>query len=426
MKSDVVIIGGGPGGATCAMFLAAAGIKATIIEKETFPRYHIGESMTGECGNVVRDLGLEAEMIRRRHPVKHGVRVFSPKGKHTFSVPVRGRAADGSMFDASTWQVRRSDFDAMLLDEATSRGADLIHGTAIAPLRGDDGAVTGVRLRLADGAEHDLHSEVLVDASGQLTFLARQGVTGTKLRGNYDKQIAVFSQVANAYRDEGTQRNDTLIFYQSTHHWAWFIPIDDEIVSVGVVIPGEEFLSKHESRHDFLVREIQEINPELKRRVPDLRLVEEARAIPNYSYEAKSFTGKGFICIGDAHRFIDPIFSFGLFVTVKEAQFAAGAIARYFAGEGRDAPNPFAEHERLCQRGTDAYQELIDGFWEDPLAFQFLVHHKYTDDVIDLFAGRVYAETPSPGLQAMRALNERRRQRNPGSIPAPVPHISVS
>jgi flavin-dependent dehydrogenase len=404
MKTDVAIIGGGPGGSSAAMFLAKKGIRATIVEKMSFPRYHIGESMTGECGGLVRELGLESMMVTRRDPVKHGVKVYGPMAKNSFYVPVMARTPEKKLTPAITWQVRRSTFDQMMLNEATSRGADVVHGEVVDVLRGED-CVRGVRVRMPDGKVHEIKAEVVIDASGQGTVLAHKGVTSTKEAGKYARQVAIFSQVANAIRDPGKERNNTIILYKERFHWAWFIPIDDEITSIGVVVPNEYFQSKKESKHDLLMRELNELHPELSRRTPDKRLVEEARAIPNYSYHIKQFTGKGFICIGDAHRFIDPIFSFGLYFTMREASFAAQAIADYFAGAGRDEPNPFAAHQHKCEGGMDVIQEMMDAFWDHPLPFVVLVNIRQVEGCIDTFAGRVYLDRPTPTLQALRAIN---------------------
>jgi flavin-dependent dehydrogenase len=149
MKTDVVIVGGGPGGSATAMFLAREGIKPIIVEAEPFPRYHIGESMTGAGGKVLRDLGLADEMYRRKHPTKQGVKVYGLSAKGTWFVPVTGRDENWKLFEWNTWQVRRSDFDKMMLDEAVSRGATLIHGRAVKPLR-DNGSVKGAQIRMAD------------------------------------------------------------------------------------------------------------------------------------------------------------------------------------------------------------------------------------------------------------------------------------
>jgi len=408
MKTNVAIVGGGPGGTATAMFLSRFGISSTIVERETFPRFHIGESLSGECGNLLRTLGLEDKMTAHQFPVKRGVRVFG-RAATPWMVPVMARSPEGGLVPQSTWQVRRAEFDAMMLDEALGRGANIVRGTATEPIREQNGAIRGVRVTTESGGDEEIESDVLVDASGQRTWLAHQGVTGPKLLGRYRKQVAVFSHVKGALRDAGTAGNDTLIFYQERDHWAWFIPLSDEVVSVGVVIPGDYLASTGETKRDFLLRELHELNPNLRDRIFDIELVEETRAIPDYSYEVSDFTGPGFICIGDAHRFIDPIFSFGAFFTIKEAQLAATAIHEYLAGNAPEGARPFAAHERLVNRGTDAIQDLIDGFWAEPLAFGVFAHQRYREDVIDLFAGRVYSEESSRGREAIRRLAERGR-----------------
>jgi flavin-dependent dehydrogenase len=412
MKTEVAIVGGGPAGSASAMFLADKGIKSVIIEKETFPRYHIGESMIGECAAVIRALGLEERMLQHKFPIKHGLTVYGSEGKNAWFVPSMGRDANWNLFDRFTWQVRRGDFDKMMLDEAVTRGAKLIRGQAAEPLIRDDESVRGVRVHMEDGGTEDLESEVLLDCSGQATFLANSGVTGPKYRGNYDRQIAIFSQVKNAVRGEGKHRDDTLIFYQQKYHWAWFIPLDEEIVSLGVVIPAAYFAEKRESKRDFLVRELHELNPELKQRVPKVELVEETRSIVNYSFQVRQFCGPGYICIGDAHRFIDPIFSFGLFQTIKEAQLAAPVVKDYLDGANRDDPNPFIEHQRRCDEALDIAEDAVDAFWEHPLAFALYTHMRYRDEMIDVLAGRVFERQPSAAVVAMRKLLQRDRSQD--------------
>jgi putative MFS transporter len=414
-KHEVVIIGGGPGGAASAMFLAREGVQALIVEHETFPRYHIGESLTGAGGKVLRDLGLDAEMYRQKHPNKQGVKVYGQSWRDTWFVPVTGRDAGWKLFDWDTWQVRRSEFDKMMLDEAVARGATLIPGKATKPLRNDDGSVRGVQVRMPGGSLMDIESEVLLDCSGQATFLANAGVTGPKYLGNYDKQIAVFAQVAGTIRDNSgtrdTHKDNTLIFYQKKFRWSWFVPLDEEVVSVGVVIPAAYFIGKKESKKDFLTRELQELHPELKRRIPEVKLAGDIHVIPNYSYQVRRFCGKGFICIGDAHRFIDPIFSFGLTVAMREAQFVAPAVKAYLEGAHRDATNPFVEHQLFCEKGIDVLEDGIDLFWEQPLTFTQFVHHYFQEDMKDMFDGRIYERQPSPAVLSIRKTLRREVER---------------
>ena len=304
----------------------------------------------------------------------------------------------------------------MMLDEARTRGADYMEGKATEPIMGPGGAVKGVKVRTPSGKVEEIRSEVLLDCSGQATWLANLGgVTGPKYLGAYDKQIAIFSQVTGAIRDNGGTRelhpDNAVIFYWKKYHWAWFIPLDKDVVSVGIVSPSSYFLGKKESRKDFLIRELHELHPELKRRIPEIKLVEDVHVIPNYSYQVKKFCGKGFMCIGDAHRFIDPIFSFGLTVTMREGQFAAPLIKSYLGGANRDLPNPFGEHQLFCEKGIDILEDCLDTFWEHPFAFALLVYHRHPEHMTDMFAGRIYERQPSPALHEFRHLLKRQESR---------------
>ncbi|MGB7133617.1 MAG: NAD(P)/FAD-dependent oxidoreductase [Candidatus Sulfotelmatobacter sp.] len=416
----VVIIGGGPAGSCTAMFLKQLGIESIIIEKERFPRYHIGESFTGETGGQMRKLGM-AELLDRtakEFPVKHGTKVYGTGGKNSFYIPVRDRLGpNNSQRPATTWQARRSVFDKLLLDTAVERGVEIFNGEAVSVLREGD-TVTGVRCRSVEGAEQDLMAEVVVDASGQTTFLANRGVIGPKDRGNYDKQVGIFSQVTGAVRDEGELRDNTLIFYEKKNHWAWFIPLDPEVVSIGIVTPSDYFVSRKLSKEEFVKAELQTLNPELTRRVQDVQFVEEARAISNYSYQIRDFTGKGFLCVGDSHRFIDPIFSLGLLFATKEAQYAAEAIRDYRAGKNRDAENPFAEYADYVEKGQDVIQAMLDCFWEWPFAFQRFAHHTHQEEIVDLFAGRIYGPEVHEydSVQRMRRLLAMKQPAQPGEM----------
>ena len=422
----MLIIGGGPGGAAAAMFLIREGIKPIILEQEAFPRFHIGESNTGESGQVLRRLGLEKAMIEKEHPVKHGVKVFGTSGVNSWYVPVSARDKEWNLSFSTTWQVRRSDFDSMMLKEAEARGATVMPGTATKPLLADDGAVRGVTVRWPDGKDEDIETQIVLDCSGQATFLANQRVTGPKYVGNYDKQVAFFSQVTGAVRGSGVSgeeaKDNTLIFYAKKFHWAWFIPIDRDVVSVGMVTPRADFLAKKQTPEEFFRNELYNINPEVRRRMPEMNLVEKVHVIPNYSYQVRGFCGKGFICIGDAHRFIDPIFSFGLTVTMREGEFAAPLVREYLEGKRRNGENPFAEHQIFCEKGIDNLEDMIDLFWEQPFAFATFVYHRYPEQMTDAFAGRIYPteHQPSPAVRAFRKILKRTREYDQDDYSVPI------
>jgi flavin-dependent dehydrogenase len=202
VKAETVIVGGGPGGSAMAMFLLREGIRPVIIERESFPRYHIGESLTGAGGKVLRDLGLDGEMYRRKYPTKQGVEVYGQSKRGSWFVPVTGRDENWKLFPWDTWQVRRSDFDTMMLKEAEARGAVVIPGRALKPLLDESGAIRGVRVEHAHNGKgiEDIETQMLVDASGQATWLANLGHTGPKYRGSYDHLLAGFRLHSRGWR----------------------------------------------------------------------------------------------------------------------------------------------------------------------------------------------------------------------------------
>ena len=403
-RKQVAIIGAGPAGTASALYLLREGIQPVIFDKESFPRYHIGESLTGECGGRLRELGLESKLQAVGSPIKHGVRVYGAKGHNGFWVGVQKRDADHRLVPTTTWQVRRSAFDQMLLETALERGAEYRQAQAVAPIVEGD-RVCGLEIRTADGAVEQVYADVLLDASGQGTFLAtHSNLTSKKERGRYDNQVAIFSQVSGALCGLDTPGvGDTIIFYREKHHWAWFIPIDDEVVSVGVVVPSDYFKAKKCSTSDFLQQELHALNPELTKRVPNLNFLEPVRAISNYSYKLDQFTGKGYLCVGDSHRFVDPIFSFGVHFGMSEAEFAAQAIKRYLAGETAGEANPFLAYQTMTQNGQDIVQNVIDCFWDHPIAFLYYVQRGHADGITDIFAGRIYGDmVPVDTVNALR------------------------
>ena len=269
-KRPVIIIGGGPGGSATALYLMQSGITPLIIERQRFPRFHIGESLSGECGNAIRKLDLDDELVAQNYPVKYGVNVFNPHGT-PFWVEVKKRCPETNEMQPNwTWSVTRSTFDKILLDAALARGAEYMDCDAVTPLQ-ENGRVVGVQIRTKSGALDKLYCDILVDCSGQGTFLANRGVTGPRVKGGYGNQIAVFSQIENMVLDNGTEPSkalgNTLIFYKQRDHWAWTIPLSPQLVSVGVVAPATYFKQRGLDKTEYLRSEIMSLNPDLTRRV---------------------------------------------------------------------------------------------------------------------------------------------------------------
>lgn len=403
---DVAIVGAGPAGTICALALLRAGLRPLLIEKTQFPRYHIGESLSGRAAVELRKLDLGARIDAQQFPIKCGVKVYGTNGANSFWAPVQQPDGNGNWLPGTTWQVQRAAFDQLLLEAAQERGAELLVGEALYPTM-QDHAVTGLQVRAESDKLVTVRSPITVDASGQATFFASKSkVTSGKQYGKYAKQIAVFAQVANLDR-EPADRADTLIFYRERHHWAWFIPVDEHSVSIGIVTPSSYYKSQNCTPETFLRQELKTLNPELARRVSaHYVFTTPVHTASNYSYDVKEFTGEGFLCVGDAHRFIDPIFSFGVNFAILEGLLAAKAICRQLDGSNPAQEAPFAAYQRLVKRGQDIAQDLIDCFWEHPLPFLIISQYQYQADVTKLFGGNLYEDDVEQwgGVQAMRAL----------------------
>ncbi|MEM7124736.1 MAG: NAD(P)/FAD-dependent oxidoreductase [Chloroflexota bacterium] len=389
---DVVVIGGGPGGSCLSAYLAQAGIKVVTLEKETFPRYHIGESLTGMATSVLNDFGLGPEMDQRQFPAKGGVKVIGQGAKSEFFVPVL----------QDTWQVRRAEFDQILLENAVTCGTDHRYGTVKEVIREGD-KVVGVRYLPRDeqdGAFREIRCKVVADASGSAALLSKQGIAGPKVYfDEFSRQAAVFTQFKHAKRDPGDMGNNTFIFYAEHLHWGWFIPISPEITSVGVVMPAEK-LKACGGAEEAMAWGLEHINPDLGHRVEGCEQMEPIRAVTNYSYNIEPYVGDGWLCVGDAHRFIDPIFSFGGSFAMVEARAASKAILQ--ALETGDCIQPFRDYAIWCDRGQDVALDLIRYFWKYPIFFGYQTRSTMRKDFIRLLGSDCHDAYEMKAVQIMR------------------------
>ena len=388
---DVVIVGAGPAGSCLAIHLMRLGRRPLIVEKSEFPRSRIGESLTGECGRMLREMGLTDFMTRQAFPIKRGTTVFGPDGQSKYWVPVREQDATGSFVPKTTWQVRRPEFDKKLLDLAIERGAAF----ELAITRDiiiQDGGVAGVIILDASGKVRQIQCPVVADASGQSTFLSNIGVCGKRRRAGYHKEIAFYAQLVGARRDPAPDDGNTQVFYKKKHHWAWFIPLSDSVTSVGVVLPKDVYKASGLRREAFFNEQIGSLNPELKRRLSCVELVSPVQVISNYSYRIDEFTGPGYLCVGDSHRCSDPIFSFGVNMGMYEARLAADAIDAYLNGGVSTQEDTFGNYREQSNNAQEIVQTIVDTFWMFPLAFLKLAHYSHKDDFAELFSGRVYSK----------------------------------
>ncbi|MEM6931842.1 MAG: NAD(P)/FAD-dependent oxidoreductase, partial [Myxococcota bacterium] len=374
---DVVVIGAGPAGSVAAAELAQAGKSVLIVERHRFPRYRVGESLTVSAGDLLRDWGLEDKLAELDFPVKTGVKVIGRSARSEFFVPVA----------RPTWQVRRAEFDQLLLDRATELGADLRWGS-VKRIDEVDGRVVGIGFR-PYGHETDVLTEVeakvVMDCSGHSALMSRHGVAGPRSVEAFGRQIAMFTQYSHAIRDSGAMGDNTFIFYGSKYHWGWFIPLSSTHTSVGVVLPTKTVKEIHGGPEKVLQWGIENVNPDLHRRLRGLTPTEPVRVIRNYSYRVDPFVGDGWLCVGDSHRFADPIFSFGVAFSMTEARAAAMAVLEALATG--DSRVPFEAYAQFSDRGQEAAVDLIRYFWKFPAFFSFQTRGATRADMIRLLGG---------------------------------------
>lgn len=379
---DVIVVGAGPAGSATAMLLAQQGRSVLLIEKDAFPRYHVGESLTGTAGDFIERHGLVEDMARLDFPPKPGVKVLGRDAKNEFFVPVL----------RPTWQVRRAEFDDLLLKRAIDAGADY-HQAAAKSVRVEGERVVGLELLTSAGESHSPSASMLVDASGQSVFLSRQEIAGPRRVAAFNRQIAMYTQFEGVAPVEGELPGSTVIFYRDTYHWAWLIPVSSTVASIGVVLPTSTYKKRGNSVESAYNWGLKHLNPELAERTSAVTRVEELHVTRNYSYRVNPFVGQGWLCVGDSHSFTDPIFSFGVSFSLTEAQRAALVI-----GEALD--NPQVEQELLegyahyCQTGQERGSDLIRYFWKFPAFFAFMTRNQFAEDFTKLFAGDVFSEQP--------------------------------
>lgn len=381
-RYDVVVVGAGPGGSAAALLLARRGLSVLVLDRETFPRYHIGESLTGTAGDFIERHGLTGDMARLDFPSKPGVKVVGREAKHEFYVPVL----------RPTWQVRRAEFDELLLQRAVAQGAEHVLGLVRSVIF-EGGRAVGVILSSANDDQREVRCSMVVDASGQSAFFSRQGIAGPRRVEAFNRQIALYSQFEGVEPDVGECENATVIFYRDTYHWSWLIPISSTAVSIGVVLPITSFKVRGDSAETVMQWGLDELNPELTRRCRGATQTEPMRVTRNYSYRVEPFVGPGWLCVGDSHRFTDPIFSFGVSFALTEAEAATDTIESVLRDPSIE-PSALAEYAAYCTRGQNRAADLIRYFWKFPPFFSYMTRSEHGGDIIRLLAGDCFSVEP--------------------------------
>jgi flavin-dependent dehydrogenase len=363
---DAVVCGGGPAGSTFATLLAKRGYRVAVLERERFPRFHIGESLLPWNVPLLERVGV-LDKLRGRMQLKLGARFYHQGTDRTRLVRfVEGIDAD----HPSAFQVKRAEFDKILLDHAAESGAQVFEQANVQEvLFSEDGKrARGVRVRLAgDSAVREIAAKVVIDATGRDALLSRQ--IGGRHRDPLLDRCAAFAHFATFRRAEGPTGGDIIVITTSDGWW-WMIPFADGSVSVGVVMPSRRFKERAGSV-EALFQSALSATPEVDGLLAGAQRTTEVRAIADYSYKMTTFSGDGFCLIGDAACFLDPVFSTGVLMAMTSAELAVETVDRSLRSKGRVDARDFRRFERIYRRGVARFTRFVHGFYEPALLETF-------------------------------------------------------
>lgn len=388
-NSDVVVIGGGPAGSTVSALIAQHGYKVQLFEREKFPRFHIGESLIPETYWVLKRLGMLEKMKNSHFVKKYSVQFVNASGK--LSAPFY--FWDNKPHECSqTWQVVRSEFDLMMLNNAREHGVVAHEGVRVRDVLFDNQRAVGVKIQLPDGTQQEVSARVVVDASGQSGLLQNK----FKLRV-WDPILnkgAIWTYWQGAYRDKGRDEGATMVLQTANRlGWFWYIPLHDDRVSVGVVAPFD-YLFKGRNSHEETYNEEVERCPAVKERVSSGKRITGYFATKDYSYRATQAAGEGWVTIGDAFGFLDPLYSSGVLLALKSGEMAADAIVEGFQKKDLSAAQ-LGQWGELFNQGVDRMRRLVCEYYDGFSFGNFVRNYPHlrgtvTDLLIgDLFTDRV-------------------------------------
>jgi flavin-dependent dehydrogenase len=386
---DVIVIGGGPAGATASTLIAQKGHRVRLFERERFPRFHIGESLIPETYWVLERLNMLPKMRQSPFVHKHSVQFVNANGK--LSAPFY--FADNKPHECSqTWQVVRSEFDQMMLENAREHGVEVREGVRVLDVLMDGERAVGVRVKHEDGSTEDVLARVVVDASGQ------NGLLMNRLRLRvWDPVLnkgAIWTYWEGAYRDTGRDEGATIVIQTTNKNgWFWYIPLHNNIVSVGVVAPFDYLFKGRGSYPETYEEEVARC-PSVSERVASATRVTGHFATKDYSYRSKQVAGDGWVLVGDAFGFLDPLYSSGVLLALKSGQLAADAICAGFE-KGDTSAAQLGHWGAGFNEGVDRMRRLVCEYYDGFSFGNFMKHYphlrgKVTDLLIgDLFHTRV-------------------------------------
>jgi FADH2 O2-dependent halogenase len=429
---DVGIIGGGPAGSAMACYLAKAGVKCAVFERALFPRPHVGESFVPSSTRVFKELDFLRVMEAHRFPRKYGatwtasphVKPYSmdwagvdadcrPEGAEDLSAETRAdilfeERAQPGVDQAYTYHVDRGAFDLALLQHAEQAGATVVEGLDVKHVDFGDGGDPDLVLAMGK-KQIKTRVRLVVDASGRRTLIGSQ--LKLKIKDPVFDQYAVHTWFEGFDRGDAKQAGNIHIhFLPVTNTWVWQIPITESVTSVGVVTQKRNFLGSKQSREAFFWACLK-AREDLWARVEKAKQVRPFSEEADYSYAMTRFTGDRFLLLGDAARFVDPIFSTGVSIALNSARFASRDVVKALETGGlrREAYRTF---EDTMSRGVKNWYDFITVYYRLNVLFTYFVQSpKHRLDVLKLLQGDVYDEEP-PAVLALMQERVREVERN--------------
>jgi geranylgeranyl reductase family protein len=390
MHYDVIVMGGGPAGSSVASILAREGHKVVLFEKEEFPRHHIGESLMTDTYWTFQRMGFLDKLKQSPFVVKYSVQFANSAGKE--SRPFYFFEANHHE-SAVTWQVTRAVFDKMLIDHAEEQGTTVYQKTPVKQVLFDEDRAIGVEAQMQDGSLQTFYAKVIVDATGQSAMLSNK--FGWRVRDHKLKKAVLYSYFKGAHREPDLNGGATLVLRTElgSNGWFWYIPLENDITSVGIVAdPGYLHKDRGKDLAKIYHEEIEKCEP-CHRRVAGAMRVDKIYSIIDYSYRSKESAGNGFLLIGDAYGFLDPIYSSGVLLALKMAELAADAIHDAFRNDDFSAER-LGQFQPMLDTGIESMRKLVHAFYSEGFSFsQFL--KKYPEQrvgVINLLIGNVFKE----------------------------------
>ncbi len=404
-STDVIVVGGGPAGATTATLVAQQGFNVTLFERERFPRYHIGESLIPETFWVLERLKM-IDKLRNSHFVqKHSVQFITDRG--TLSEPFY--FADNKPHESSqTWQVLRSEFDQMMLENAAEQGVSVQEGVRVLEVLFEGKRAVGVRVQDEEGNQREVFANVVVDAAGQSNLLMDR--LGLREWDPELKKAAIWTYFKGAQRDSGRDEGATLVMQlQGKKGWFWYIPLQNDTISVGVVADFD-YLFTDRGTKDIQEIFFQEVArcPGLIPKIASAQRVAPVKAAKEYSYRSQQVAGDGWVMVGDAFGFLDPLYSSGVLLAFKSGALAADAICLGLQSGDTSGERLGAWGEEYI-KGMERMRRLVCEFY-DGLSFGKLVkrHPHLKGTITDMLIGDIFREDVDAIVAPMDALRAER------------------